>query len=278
MLREFPSELTYNSIFVVSSLAEHQKGTTRRIVEDLEVYAARNDIYLELDEPDSVAQFRSVFANIRGKMPPGVGAILHLDMHGSIEKGLNIVASNEFISWAELSRLSAELNLHMRNNLLLLLPVCHGVQLIRHIDMSKNAPFNVFIASKEELDAGFIADTFMPFYKQLTTDGNIISAFNEFLSDKMLLVHSEKIFLVGMARYFRHKCLGKGGQERRETLLTEVLKRTPKNRQSRRSHRARIKDFTKPRPELFERYVTTFLCGRRPSYSFTDVLDFARIP
>ncbi len=51
MLRAYPSEMTYNAIFIVSSLEEHQAGTTRRIVEDLELYARASDIYLEVAEP-----------------------------------------------------------------------------------------------------------------------------------------------------------------------------------------------------------------------------------
>ena len=277
MLREFPSELSFNAIFVISSLDENQQGTTRRIVEDLEVYARISDIYLEVDEPRSATQFRSAFGNIRGKMPSGVGAILHLDMHGSIDRGLHIAGSNEFISWAELSRLCAALNLHMKNNLLLLSPVCHSVQMVRHIDMSKNVPFNVFIASKDEIESGFIADNFMPFYRHLVDAGNVIQSFDECLASKMLMVQSEKIFLVGMARYFRHKCFGNGGRQRREALLTEVLKAHPNNRKNRRRYRSAIKSHISPRPEIFERYATTFLCGRKPSYTFADVVDFARV-
>jgi len=278
MLRDFPSEVTYNSIFVLSSLAERQRGTTQRILEDLGVYAQSKDIYLFAGEPHSADDFRAFFANIRTKMPAGVGAILHIDMHGSVKEGLHILASNEFISWAELSRLCAQLNLYMRNNLILLLPVCYGQEMLRHVDVMANAPFNVFIGSEQELDAGFIADNFMLFYRDLVDGGNKIASFENVLSKKMIISHSERVFLISIARYFQQKCFGHGGQQRREDLLTEALKRVPNNRQSRRIYRSKIKAHVRPKPEIFERYADKFLCGKKPNFGFVDVLNFARIP
>jgi hypothetical protein len=72
-------------------------------------------------------------------------------MHGSAKDGLHIAASNEFISWAELSRLCERVNVHMRNNLVLLLPVCYGQEMLHHVDISAHAPFNLFIGSRAQL-------------------------------------------------------------------------------------------------------------------------------
>jgi hypothetical protein len=277
MLLEFPTEITYNAIFVLSSLAERQKGTTTRLLEDLELYAKTHDIFLFAAEPQSAQNFRELMAGIIARMPPGVGALLHLDMHGSIKDGLHIAASNEFIPWAELARLCESVNVHMRNNLVLLLPVCYGQEMLRHVDVMGHAPFNLFIGSPAELDAGFIADHFMPFYRGTVEGGNITTAFDEHLSAKMMMTSSEKIFFVGIGRYFRYRCLGQGGAIRREELLTEALRVVGNNRHNRRATRYKIKAHVRPRPETFVKYASKFLCGKSPGYSFDDVLKMARL-
>jgi len=278
MLLEIPTEITYNAIFVISSLAAHQKGTTKRLLEDLEDYAKTHDIFLFGAEPQSADDFRAQISGIITRMPPGIGALLHLDMHGSVKDGMHIAASNEFISWAELSRLCEQVNVHMRNNLVLLLPVCYGQEMLRHVDVLGHAPFNLFIGSEAELDAGFIADKFMPFYRSTVEGGNISAAFTEHLSTKMIMTSSEKIFFVGIGRYFRHRCLGQGGKQRREELLTAALQKVGNNRRTRRATRYKIKAHVRPRLATFEKYAGKFLCGRKPGFTFEDVLKMARIP
>jgi hypothetical protein len=117
----------------------------------------------------------------------------------------------------------------------------------------------------------------MPFYRGTVDGGNITTAFEEHLSSKMLMIFSEKIFFVGIARYFRNKCLGRGGAQRREELLTAALQKVENNnRHTRRSTRHKIKAYVRPKPVIFEKYAREFLCGKTPGFTFEDVMKMVR--
>lgn len=81
------------------------------------------------------------------------------------------------------------------------------------------------------------------------------------------------LFIV-IALYIKQQCLGKGGAERRERLLTEVFSQGAENTpENRKRFRAMIRQGTKPTQALVDRYAQRFLMGRPCSFTIEQLLD-----
>ncbi len=92
----------------------------------------------------------------------------------------------------------------------------------------------------------------------------------------MRLFHCEKSLAIVLSRYIGDSCIGKGGDLRRERLLTEVLTNgVPNNRANKRMLRKSLKHVTRPTQALLDRLVDTFLLGKQVGFNVDDLVKFA---
>jgi hypothetical protein len=116
------------------------------------------------------------------------------------------------------------INRQTGNNLLVTAAVCFGLYAIKETIITDHTPFYMLIAPEERVTFGELMDQTFPFFQNLTTHWDVVKAAEEEMSPKMKTFHCMRVFTVAMAKYILRSCKGKGVQERRENLLTEVLK------------------------------------------------------
>ena len=95
----FTSTLRVNALFWISSLKSGQEGTTRRVTEDLTPFFNSIGLPHQYFTPRSASELDAVLDAIAQAATEGMCPIVHFDTHGSDRMGLQVAASNEFVSW-----------------------------------------------------------------------------------------------------------------------------------------------------------------------------------
>ena len=195
-------------------------------------------------------------------MRTGTGPILHFDMHGSKEKGLEIAATGERVPWPDLVKKLQAINRATGNNLCVISASCFGLHAIMQIKIIETVPFYVLIAPENEVIIGFLEDHTVSFYNDVFSSCDIVAAHKKHLAGAMKLFHCEKMLAVAIGKYISNACKGKSGRERRERLLTEILidgdKRSSQNL---KEVRKKIKEGLRLTQKLVDRFGSVFSCG-----------------
>jgi hypothetical protein len=135
----------------------------------------------------------------------------------------------------------------------------------------------MLIAPEKEVCFGFIEDNTVGFYRDLFDGKGVVAAFENNLSPLLTLFHSERMLATVLIRYIRDSCIGKGGDKRREDLLTMAMARgIPNNRQTKRALRKSTKIMTKPTQRLVDEYASIFLIGKKAPFTVEELEAVAR--
>jgi hypothetical protein len=111
------------------------------------------------------------------------------------------------------------------------------------------------------------------FTKTFSGDQNILGAYEKHFKPGLSVFHSERMLAIVFARYFKLKCMGRGGRERREGLLTQAIASGfVNNRRNRRVIRSTAKAMTRPTPAVVNRFARTFLIGKRIPFGFGELM------
>lgn len=205
--------------------------------------------------------------------------MIHIDTHGGPDDGICIIGANgdEFVPWNVVCDSLRSINIATGNNLCVVSAACFGFYVVKHNDIHKPVPFYMLVSSSKTLSFKFTEAQTFGFYKCIFEELDFIKRYNEYLASEMELFLCEKLFAVSLSRYFRFKCMGKGGKKRVEDLVTMALQGrippTPANlsflRQAARQH-------IKPSEALFSKYASTYFIGKSPGFTFSDVIKFVR--
>lgn len=263
---------TVNSIFWITSLRPDERGTTRRVHDDLLPYL--NSIGLPFREfsPQSAAEVLAMLDAIASAATGGTRPLIHFDAHGNATRGIYIAASGEFVSWIHLIDRLRKINIATRNNLCVISAACFSLNAIRPLRITQPCPFLILIAPEHEVSFGFVEDKISGFYRDLFAGSDLTMAFERNLSPALKVFHSERMLAISLTRYIRDGCIGKGGDRRREDLLTGALSGgIPNNRHNKRMIRKAAKAMTKPSQGLLDKYASTFLMGRKLAYTIADL-------
>ncbi len=87
---------------------------------------------------------------------------LHFEIHG-YDDGICTI-NGDCISWRDILPFLMEINILLRNGLLLILGVCKGVSLVKYIGIMERAPFRMLVGSGTDISAGDIIEGFHAFY------------------------------------------------------------------------------------------------------------------
>jgi hypothetical protein len=273
----FASHANLNRLYWITSLGPSAQGVTFRIREDLEPYFASLSLPFQIFEPNTAGELLAFLDDVARDSSAAVGSIIHLDMHGSEQQGVQISASGEFVTWAQLCEKFQTINIVTRNNLCVVSAACFSLRMAREMDVTRASPFYLMIAPQNEVTSGFVEQNTVAFYRAIFDGGDIVSGYETHLASGMTLLHSEKLLVVAMARYFKNSCTGSGGAERREKLLTQALASgIANNRRNRRKIRTQNKALTRPSAVTFHRYVSVFLIGKPINIGFADVMQLVK--
>jgi hypothetical protein len=271
----FTSTLRVNALFWISSLKSGEEGTTRRVTEDLTPFFNSIGLSYQYWTPRSAAELDTALDTVAHAATEGMCPILHFDTHGSDRLGLHVADSGEFVSWGRLIQRLRTINVATKNNLCVVSACCFGFHAIKALQITEPCPFYILIAPEHEITFGFIEDNIFRFYQDAFIDLDI-ETYELHLSAQMRLFHCEKSLAIVLSRYIGDSCIGKGGDLRRERLLTDVLASgVPNNRANKRMLRKSLKHMTRPTQALLDRLVDTFLIGKPVGFNIDDLMKFA---
>jgi hypothetical protein len=235
-------------------------------------------------EPQTADQLREMLNQIAQKAAAGLRPILHFDTHGDMTHGIQLNASGEFLSWPDLVVSLSAINVATRNNLSVISGACFSMEAAapRQVTLSEPCPFFILIAPKNEVLSGFLEDNTVAFYKSLFDKGEIVEAHARHLAPNLELFHCETMLAYMLASYVVDYCTGKGGNKRREQLLTKaVAANYVQNRHDRRKIRRGAKLWTRPTQAMIERFANgfaqKFLMGKPLGFDIHDVMKLTEI-
>lgn len=264
-------EVTYtavcrnNQLFIFDALIDGESQTGRRLHEDVTDFA--NSIgrynyctrYLVKDRTMLVAVLKAMENECKaGVLLPA----LHFECHGDEEKGLLLAASNEYIPWPDLAALIAPLNAATRNNISVVLASCHGFTLWKSVDIKTPCPFHFMIAPNQEISAGAIHDSLLPFYKEVISTGELSTALTH-LDSKFQRFIAGEWFYSTIASFYTYSYSLKDKEEIMNQIIdNEVARAGYSNRQLIRKIRVKTKKFLKDPREFYQALERFFFHGQ----------------
>ena len=140
--------------------------------------------------------------------------------------------------------------------------------------MTQASPVNILIAPDTEVQTGKLEGGLAGFYRSLFTDGEVSAAFEKSLGLPFKVFYAERFLVIALCKYILKHCKGKGVDERRERLLTEVLTagklaKKPNLPQLRKQ----IKEGIRPDQDTVNRFAHTFLLGRPCPFTIDQLLN-----
>jgi hypothetical protein len=199
---------------------------------------------------------------------------LHLDMHGSVEKGIEIAASSEFVPLSVLVSKLRAINQATGNNLCVVAATCEAFHAIKLAGINQAVPFFLLVAPSTEVTAGFLQDRIAPFYRQMLETGDVTTSVKENLEPEMRTFHCGAALAKAMAQYISVHSKGKTGEKRREMLLSEVLLAGRPRTSTRLGEiRKSIKKGVAPDQTMLDRFADKFLVGKPCGFTFVQLGD-----
>lgn len=273
MKLHFDSSFDFNSIILLSSTKEFEQGNTRRLNEDISVIANSNSFLYHHFDVNEKQHLIDVLEKIyvlcvQEKLKP----IIHFHMHGSEALGLEMSSSSEYMPWDELSHYLRKINTAIKNELCVVSTACHAYKVIDNLTIKDKTPFYCLIAAIAEIKMGYISDNMPSFYRALFTEDSINIAYSN-VSDVFSFYHCEKVLAEALIIYIMNNCKGKAKQKRKEHILTKVLSNVGGSLSTPLPElRKEIKKLAKPEQDVIEKYVKSFLIGKKANFSMEDLL------
>jgi len=260
---------------LVSAARLGKEGTPNRIAEDLTGLSQTTGINFHHHEISCKNEFFLLLDKIKTETASSLRPILHLDMHGN-KNGLEIGKSGEQIIWKDLIEKFEDINVNTENNLFVFVTACEGLNLIRPISILRPTPFFGLLAPQDTITVGDVEDGAVPFLKKLLETKNLDEA-KTVISKKFKLYSSEEHFIISYAKYVQNHCIGRGGRERKERLLSEALiagdsENIQNTKFVRKIIRNSIARQMKPSQQQMDDCASRFLIGKSSPAQISDVL------
>lgn len=272
--------LEVNSVVWITSLGEHERNPSRRMVEDLEQLAAAAEMRFEEIVVEGREGLLAALAGLADQADRGLRPILHFDCHGSAEQGLELRPTGEFLGWSDLVEALRSLNAATGNNLCCIFGVCFGLHMSKQLTLSLPTPYYLTIAPESEITVGVLEERTAPFYREVFTSGDITAAYAKVLAPDLSLFLCKAVLAEALALYVANNCVGAEARARRERMVTAVLKKErivePTGAQLREA-RSKVKAALEPSQWMIDHYASTFLLGRPPGFGFAELERLAAV-
>ena len=158
----------YPQIFelcIVESLPKGEKKTGQILFEETIKYKKFQEPNLSssYSEINSKKEFIDYLIKIKRRIiKDKLFPILHIETHGS-ENGIHL-ANGELYTWEEFFTETRDINIALKNSLILNLAMCYGISLIGKVDPIKRAPFRAVVATSKEIKWKTLLEGFEIFY------------------------------------------------------------------------------------------------------------------
>lgn len=151
-----------------------------------------------------------------------ISPILHIEGHGS-ETDFSLPDGDK-IPWSVIADIFSSLNKIMGNNLVTFIGCCHGFNFIKSISIMKFTPASYIISPYYEIESGVLEGEMRRFYILLFEFNDITKAKSILNANVMGFLDADKQFLKAITIYFQEKTRGTGWSERKEYLVSELIK------------------------------------------------------
>jgi hypothetical protein len=141
---EIDGGLRMDSLVWLSSPRPGEEGWTGRIHEDVESACTQVGLLMQTYAVPSKALFLDALDKIAEMARDGRKPFLHLDMHGSVEKGVEIAASKEFVPWSLLVPKLRTVNQASGNNLCVVAATCWAFHAIKQVGIKQAVDCKTF--------------------------------------------------------------------------------------------------------------------------------------
>ena len=267
-------EITFDFLFDrlvwLDVLPESERGTSRRIREDVEPLCLRSGIAFHYHFIKNGDEFRQAMdlETMRGRSP-----IIQIDGHGDQKSGLAIGEKQEYISFPELIKLLRKINVGSANNLLVVASHCFGLWATLEGELEKPTPYFAYFAPENIVTNGELEFGIPRFYTKLLESGRLEYALTELPSFKLFQCQ-ELLLKVLIRRQAQLK--GKRLNLLVEETLTQlkatgkILLNEPVN-----EHRKNIKSQLRKslNQDYLDRLSRIHLLGRNLGFSAQDIQD-----
>lgn len=150
---------------IVESLPKGEKKTGQILYEEIIKYKKIQEPNLSSSytEVSSKKEFINYLKEIKRRIKVDkLFPILHIETHGS-ENGIHL-ANGELCSWEEFLTETRDINIALKNKLILILAMCYGISLIAKVDPSERAPFRAVVAPSIAIKWETLLEGFEVFY------------------------------------------------------------------------------------------------------------------
>jgi len=192
-------ETIINYVLVIESLTERER-TGKDLFDDILARRALQHNYgcgyaYAASKMDFLQALQEVYFHV---IHNGMIPLLHIEAHGN-ENGLKL-ADNSFISWNEIGYHLRNINVALKNNLILVLGACYGLHISSQIIPIFPAPFRVVVGPYEEVSKEAVQTGFEAFYEKFVnrecvdTLNEMIASLNEGFYPAFHFIDSEVMF------------------------------------------------------------------------------------
>lgn len=152
-------------VIIIQSLKSNELQTGTELREGLLKYKKfqSDDMDILLYNVETKNEILDILNNVIKKIKEEkFFPVLQFEIHG-YEDGI-CTNKGDCLSWNELIPLLTEINILLKNLLMILLGVCKGASIIKYIGTGDRAPFKAIIGSGSDIKAGDIQKGFHAFY------------------------------------------------------------------------------------------------------------------
>ena len=263
-----------NAVVWIGSLAENERGPSRRMVDDLQDLAQAGGHPVFEHAVENREDLFKVLDQLAEDAKQGLRPILHFDTHGNSDAGIYLKPSGEWASWPELMDRLRAVNIATGNNLVVVFALCHGLHLYKYAELKKAAPAYLFAAAQKAVTVGFLLDEVPEFYRQVHAAGAFLEPFDATLGKEMTLINCQGLFLKALAHYVKTYARGDVLKDRIARIVQDKLRHqgiaAPTAEQLAEAT-AQVRAGLEPSEKLIGVFAPLFLIGRPPGFTYADV-------
>lgn len=171
-------KLHYNTIIVIESLDNSLDKTGTKLYELIKIIELKYPgVKTLFYSPNTKIDFIKILSCVNDFVQnQNCLPIIHLEIHGN-KNGVQC-ANSDFITWEELYPYFIDINVKLKNTLIITSSICFGAYFYFNIDINKPAPFFTLISSNTKINNEIILESYEGFYNELLYSENINNALN----------------------------------------------------------------------------------------------------
>jgi hypothetical protein len=272
MAQTFDLNIDFNSIQWIRSLRAGEETWNQQIVDDVEAECKSQGMAFALHDVQTIAEFGSVLRTLESEAAAkGVRPLIHIDMHGGKDAGLEIAGEGKCIAWPGVADLLSDVNIAADRNFCVVSAACEGLHVISEVSINKPCPFAILIAPENPILVSFLVDNTFKFYRALLQSNDVVAAYEAHLSSELSLFNAEKQFARALTLYIHDHCIGAGADARIDELIEEVKKTKMLSASEEAEARCVARERIEPSQKLIDDRAPMFL-GRTPTFTFDDIM------